>query len=88
MYRGKVDIILGSSIVILIMLGQLMVFSASSMWANLVYGSLTYFFQKQLLWGGLAILLIIVVSKFDFLCVYCLEFYHVYSSLFSKPNFS
>ena len=31
MYRGKVDIVLGSCVVILIMLGQIMVFSASSM---------------------------------------------------------
>ena len=66
MYRGKVDIVLGSCVVILIMLGQIMVFSASSMYANSVYGSLTYFFQKQLLWGLLSVLLMVVVSKFDY----------------------
>jgi len=66
MYRGKVDIVLGTCVVVLIMLGQIMVFSASSMYAKSVYGSLTYFFQKQLIWGLLSILLLVTVSKFDY----------------------
>ncbi len=66
MYSKKVDIILASSVILLIMLGQIMVFSASSMYANSVFGSLTYFFQKQLIWGFISILLMITVSKIDY----------------------
>lgn len=66
MYKGRVDIVLGTCVVILIMLGQIMVFSASSMYANSVYGSLTYFFQKQLLWGLISVMLIVGISKFDY----------------------
>ena len=66
MYKGRVDIVLGTCVVILIMLGQIMVFSASSMYANSVYGSLTYFFQKQLIWGFLSVLLLVTLSKFDY----------------------
>lgn len=66
MYKGKVDIVLGTCVVVLIMLGQIMVFSASSMYAKSVYGSLTYFFQKQLIWGLLSILLLVTVSKLDY----------------------
>lgn len=66
MYGRKVDLFLGSTVIILIMLGQLMVFSASSMYANATFGSLTYFFQKQLMWGLISILLIVLVSKVDY----------------------
>lgn len=63
---GKVDVILAGAVVVLIMLGQLMVFSASSMFANATYGSLTYFFQKQLLWGLISLVLMVTVSRFDY----------------------
>jgi cell division protein FtsW len=63
---GKVDIILAGAVVVLIMLGQLMVFSASSMYANAVYGSLTYFFQKQLLWGIISLMLMVTLSRFNY----------------------
>lgn len=66
MYDRKVDVILGGAVIILIMLGQLMVFSSSSMYANSVFGSLTYFFKKQLMWGFLSIVLMITVSKIDY----------------------
>jgi len=63
---GKVDIILAGAVVILIMLGQLMVFSASSMFAKEAFGSLTYFFQKQLVWGLICIVLMVTISRFDY----------------------
>ncbi len=63
---GKVDIILAGAVIMLIMLGQLMVFSASSMFAKATYGSLTYFFQKQLLWGLICIVLMVSISRFDY----------------------
>lgn len=66
MYRGKVDLILGGCVILLIMLGQLMVFSASSMYSNQVYGTLFHFFLKQLLWGVVSIFLIIRISNFDY----------------------
>ncbi len=63
---GKVDILLAGAVVVLIMLGQLMVFSASSMFAKAAYGSLTYFFQKQLLWGLICLVLMVTISRFDY----------------------
>ncbi|KAA3611126.1 MAG: putative lipid II flippase FtsW [Calditrichaeota bacterium] len=63
---GKVDIVLAGTVMLLIMLGQLMVFSASSMFAKAAYGSLTYFFQKQLLWGLICLVIMITVSRFDY----------------------
>jgi cell division protein FtsW len=66
MYSRKVDLILGSMVIVLIMLGQIMVFSASSMYANSAFGSLTYFFRKQLMWGLLGILFLVFASKIDY----------------------
>jgi len=64
--RGKVDIVLAVSAIALILLGEVMVFSSSSMYASQVYHSLTYFFRKQLLWGILSLLVIIGFSKFNY----------------------
>ncbi len=65
-YRGKVDIVLAISAIALILLGEVMVFSSSSMYASQVYHSITYFFRKQLLWGVMSVLVIIGFSKFDY----------------------
>lgn len=64
--RGKVDIIIAISAIALIVIGEVMVFSASSMYAREHYHSIFYFFKRQLLWGGLAILFAIGLSKLDY----------------------
>jgi len=64
--RERVDLPLAVSVTALLMLGMVMVFSASSMMANSRFGSMTYFFQKQLIWGMLAYFLMIIFSLIDF----------------------
>jgi cell division protein FtsW len=66
MKSGKVDIWLGSSIIVLLIIGLIMVFSASSMVAQTKHGSMLYYFNKQLLWVFLSVILLIGVSKIDY----------------------
>ncbi|MCD4692854.1 MAG: putative lipid II flippase FtsW [Calditrichales bacterium] len=66
MKNGKVDLVIASCVTLLLMIGLIMVFSASSMMANSNFGSLTYFFRKQVLWGVVTIILMIIVSKIDY----------------------
>ena len=64
--QGKVDLLLAGAVILLIMFGQLMVFSASSVYAQANKGSMFYFFQRQFFWGLLAIIMIIVFSKINY----------------------
>ncbi|MGD9489233.1 MAG: putative lipid II flippase FtsW [Calditrichaceae bacterium] len=66
MRAGKLDLWIAVSVTFLLMIGMVMVFSASSMVANTNYGSLTYFFKRQLTWGLISIVLILVFSKIDY----------------------
>lgn len=66
MIRGKVDYILAIATTFLLLTGLIMVFSASSMVANTNFGSLTYFFRKQILWGLLAFVMMLVFSKINY----------------------
>jgi cell division protein FtsW len=66
MTRGKVDYILAIATTFLLLTGLIMVFSASSMVANTNFGSLTYFFRKQILWGLLAFVMMLVFSKINY----------------------
>lgn len=66
MRSAKVDIWIAVSVTFLLMIGMIMVFSASSMVANTNYGSMTYFFQRQLTWGLISIVLIILFSKINY----------------------
>ena len=66
MKSGKVDIWLSASIIILLLIGLLMVFSASSMVAETRHGSMLYYFNKQLLWVFISILMLLGISKFDY----------------------
>jgi len=47
-------------------MGMVMVFSASSMFGEGRFGSLTYFFRKQIIWGAIAFLLMMAISRFDY----------------------
>lgn len=66
MTRGKVDFILAIATIFLLLTGLIMVFSASSMVANTNFGSLTYFFRKQILWGFLAFIMMVLFSRINY----------------------
>lgn len=66
MKRGKVDLPLAVLLVTLLITGMVMVFSASAIMANSKYGSLTYFFRKQAIWGVLSLILMISFSHFKY----------------------
>ncbi len=66
MKKNKIDLVLAVCITILIMFGLVMVFGASSIMANTIFGSLTHFFRKQVLWALVTIGLMIFVSKVDY----------------------
>ena len=63
--RGKVDYIIAAAVTTLLLIGLIMVFSASSMVANNNFGSLTYFFRKQIMWGGIAFIMMLVFSRLN-----------------------
>ncbi len=62
----KVDFGFAIAVTMLLLAGMVMVFSASSMVAVDKFGSLTYFFRKQMLWGAISFLLMLTVSRFDY----------------------
>lgn len=64
--RGKVDYMIAAAVTLLLLIGLIMVFSASSMVADNNFGSLTYFFRKQILWGGIAFIMMLVFSRLNY----------------------
>ncbi len=66
MKRPTVDYLLAILVTILLFSGMVMVFSASSMFAQFRYDSITYFFRKQVLWGFLSLFFMMVFSKIDY----------------------
>ncbi|MEJ2053901.1 MAG: putative lipid II flippase FtsW [Calditrichaceae bacterium] len=64
--RGKVDYIIAAAVTVLLLIGLIMVFSASSMVANNNFGSLTYFFRKQVLWGAIAFIMMLIFSRVNY----------------------
>ncbi len=53
-------------ILMLLMFGLVMVFSASSANAHYVYGDATYFFKRQLIWAVTGIVVMFIVSRFNY----------------------
>ncbi len=66
MKRNSVDWILASAVTLLLIMGLIMVFSASSMIAKFEFGNMMYFFQKQILWGALSLIFMVGFSKIDY----------------------
>ncbi|WP_456405932.1 putative lipid II flippase FtsW [Caldithrix abyssi] len=66
MKRPKVDYVLAGVATFLLFSGMVVVFSASSMVGKFRFGSMTYFFQKQVLWGFMSFFLMMVFSKIDY----------------------
>ena len=66
MGKNKVDYLLAGSVTALFLIGLIMVFSASSIMADSNFGSLTYFFRKQIIWGVVALMVMIAFSKINY----------------------
>ncbi|RLD15690.1 putative lipid II flippase FtsW [candidate division KSB1 bacterium] len=66
MKRKSVDWILASAVTGLLIMGLIMVFSASSMIAKFEFGNLMFFFQRQILWGAISLISMVAFSKIDY----------------------
>ncbi len=66
MNRRKNDALLVGVTTILLIIGMVMVFSASSVMAYERYGTPMYFYLKQILWGFVCTLAIFFVSRYDY----------------------
>jgi cell division protein FtsW len=65
MSKSKTDILLIIAVTLLLIIGIIMVFSASALVAHERYGSILYYSRKQILWGFLCILAIFVFSRIN-----------------------
>ncbi len=63
--KNKVDLVLAITVILLIVIGPLMVYSASTVFAVSIKKPPTFFFSKQIRWDLLAIIAIIAVSRVD-----------------------
>ena len=61
--KGPPDFILFMTTVILVCIGLIMVFSSSSVTANLKFDDPYYFFKRQLLWALIGLVVMMVVMK-------------------------
>lgn len=61
-----VDKVLIIVVGLLLLLGAVMVYSASAMFADSRYGSDTFFFQRQLIWLGLAVAALIIAVRVNY----------------------
>ncbi|MGB5105852.1 MAG: putative lipid II flippase FtsW [Candidatus Zixiibacteriota bacterium] len=61
-----VDKVLITVVCLLLLLGTVMVYSASAMFADSRYGSDTFFFQRQLIWLGLSLVTFFVAMKVNY----------------------
>jgi cell division protein FtsW len=66
MNKQRKDIILVATVTCLLIIGLIMVFSASVIIAQEKHGSLVYFVQKQVIWGFLCILSIFIFSRLKY----------------------
>ena len=75
--RGSPDYIIFYTVLCLLGLGIIMVYSASAVSANVNFDDSCYFLKRQLIWAGLGILAMFFTMNVD---------YHVWQK-FSKSNF-
>jgi len=64
--QGPMDVILAAVVVALIGFGVVMVYSASAIEATVVFRDPQYFLKRQAIFGGLALLIMLVVSRVDY----------------------
>ncbi len=63
---AKVDYVLVTSVLILVILGSAMVYSASSFRAEQAFGNSSYFFQKQVSRAALGLFVMVLVAAVDY----------------------
>lgn len=73
--RKKFDLFLFCSVIILMLFGVIMIYSASSIWAEYKFNDSFYYVKRQLIFAIIGIFLSIVVSKIDY------QLYHQKSNL-------
>jgi cell division protein FtsW len=64
--RSKPDYLLLLIVIVLISIGTVMVYSASAILADQKFHSSTFFIRKQILWAGISLFLIFVLTKVDY----------------------
>lgn len=64
--RKKFDLILFVAVIILIFFGVVMIYSASSIWADYKFDDSFYYVKRQLVFVIIGIFLMIVISKIDY----------------------
>lgn len=64
--KSKPDYLLFWIMIILISIGTVMVYSASAILAGEKFHSSIFFIKKQILWAGLSLLLIFILTKIDY----------------------
>jgi len=65
MSKSKTDIWLIIAVTLLLIIGIIMIFSASALVAHERYGSLLYYSRKQILWGFICIVTLFVFSRIN-----------------------
>lgn len=63
---GSVDLVLAAVIIALLGFGVVMVYSASAIEATVVYRDPQYFLKRQAVYAGIALCLILFLSRFDY----------------------
>ncbi|KPK77370.1 MAG: hypothetical protein AMJ89_02515 [candidate division Zixibacteria bacterium SM23_73] len=74
--KSKPDYLLLLIVIVLISVGTVMVYSASAILADERFGSSTFFIKKQILWAGISLFLILILTKIDY------HKYEKYANLF------
>lgn len=64
--KSDIDPILAVVVVALLLIGTIVIYSASAMWAESRFSGDAFFFKRQLVWLTLSLLTIYLVSRFDY----------------------
>lgn len=65
-HQGSIDAIFCCFVVLLFGIGLIMMYSASYAYAGAYATSTSYYFKKQLMWGALGLVAMIVISRVDY----------------------
>ncbi|SHG94457.1 cell division-specific peptidoglycan biosynthesis regulator FtsW [Thermosyntropha lipolytica DSM 11003] len=63
--KGPPDFVLFVTILALLSIGLIMVFSASSVTSNVKYGDAYYYFKRQLIWAGIGLVIMMIIMRVD-----------------------
>jgi cell division protein FtsW len=64
--KSKPDYLLLVMVIVLLSIGTVMIYSASAILADNRFDSSTFFIKKQILWAGISLFLIFVLTKVDY----------------------